>query len=198
MIELFGRPNSSNSAKVFWLLDQIGQDYRLVPAGRGFGPVDTPEFLALNPCGKVPVLREGDAVIWESNAILRYLARRFDAVSLLPSSAVGQAAVEGWMDWASITLTPPLTRLRKARSAGKTDDTDLPAVIAACTLLDRQLDGRDFIAGPSLTLADISAAPAVHRWFLLAGDKPALPRLAAYAERLGTFGGYVRHIRPQN
>lgn len=64
MLKVYGRPNSSNSAKVFWLLDQIGQDYDLVPAGRGFGPTDTPEFLALNPFGKVPVVQDGDLAVW--------------------------------------------------------------------------------------------------------------------------------------
>ena len=58
------------------LLDELGQDYRLVPTGRGFGPTDTPEFLAMNPFGKVPVVRDGDTVVWESNAVLRYLAGR--------------------------------------------------------------------------------------------------------------------------
>ena len=147
MLKVYGRPNSSNSAKVFWLLDQIGQDYDLVPAGRGFGPTDTPEFLALNPFGKVPVVQDGDLAVWESNAVLRYLARRFDATALWPADAAGQSRIDRWMDWASISLTPPLTRLRKARAAGKGDDADLPAIVTGFALLDQHLARHDFIAG---------------------------------------------------
>lgn len=195
MLKVYGRPNSSNSAKVFWLLDQIGQDYDLVPAGRGFGPTDTPEFLALNPFGKVPVVQDGDLAVWESNAVLRYLARRFDATALWPADAAGQSRIDRWMDWASISLTPPLTRLRKARAAGKGDDADLPAIVTGFALLDQQLARHDFITGPELSLADITAAPSVHRWFLLDGERPVLPHLEAYARRLAGFPGYVRHIQ---
>lgn len=198
MLKVYGRPNSSNSAKVFWLLDQIGQDYELVPTGRGFGATDTPEFLALNPFGKVPVVQDGDAVVWESNAVLRYLATRFGATALWPADPARQACVDGWMDWASISLTPPLTRLRKARAAGRTDDADLPAIVTAFALLDQQLAGHDFIAGSDLSLADITAAPSVHRWFLLDGERPALPHLEAYARRLAGFPGYVRHVQSLN
>lgn len=195
MLKVYGRPNSSNSAKVFWLLDQIGHDYDLIPTGRGFAPTDTPEFLALNPFGKVPVVQDGGAVVWESNAVLRYLAKRFGAVMLWPEDAAAQAGVDGWMDWASISLTPPLTRLRKARAAGRTDDADLPAIVTAFALLDQQLARHDFIAGADLSLADITAAPSVHRWFLLDGDRPALPHLEGYARRLAGFPGYVRHVQ---
>lgn len=198
MLKIHGRPNSSNCAKVFWLLDQIGQDYDLVPAGRGFGPTDTPEFLAMNPCGKVPVLQDGDTVVRESNAMLRYLARRFRASGLWPDDPARRASVDGWMDWASISLAPPLTRLRKARAAGRTDDADLPAVISAFALLDGQVADGGFIAGPDLSLADIAAAPSVRRWSLLAGDLPALPGLDAYARRLAGFAGYVRHVQNLN
>lgn len=195
MLKVYGRHNSSNSAKVFWLLDQIGHDYDLIPTGRGFAPTDTPEFLALNPFGKVPVVQDGGAVVWESNAVLRYLAKRFGAVMLWPEDAAAQAGVDGWMDWASISLTPPLTRLRKARAAGRTDDADLPAIVTAFALLDQQLAHHDFIAGADLSLADITAAPSVHRWFLLDGDRPALPHLEGYARRLAGFPGYVRHVQ---
>ena len=170
MLKVYGRPNSSNSAKVFWLLDQIGQDYDLVPAGRGFGPTDTPEFLALNPFGKVPVVQDGDLAVWESNAVLRYLARRFDATALWPADAAGQSRIDRWMDWASISLTPPLTRLRKARAAGKGDDADLPAIVTGFALLDQQLARHDFIAGTGVSGWAVPAGGAVGVSWALRGE----------------------------
>lgn len=195
MLKVYGRPNSSNSAKVLWLLDQIGQDYDLILTGRGFGPTDTPEFLVLNPFGKVPVVQDGDVIVWESNAVLRYLAKRFNAAALWPDDAAAQARIDGWMDWASISLTPPLTRLRKARAAGSTEDADMPAIMAAFAVLDRQLARHDFICGSELSLADITAAPSVHRWFLLAGERPDLPHLEVYVRRLAGLPDFDRHVQ---
>jgi len=194
MLTVYGRRNSSNSAKVFWLLDELGQDYRLVPTGRGFGPTDTPEFLAMNPFGKVPVVRDGDTVVWESNAVLRYLAGRQPTL-LWPQETGARSRVDGWMDWASISFTPPMTRLRKARAAGKTEDADLPAVKAAVAALDSWLADHRFLAGDQVSLADITAAPSVHRWFLLPESSAEFPHLRGYAERLGANPHYQRHIR---
>lgn len=194
MLTVFGRHNSSNSAKVFWLLAELGQAYRLEPSGRGFGPTDTPEFLALNPFGKVPVLQDGAVVVWESNAVLRYLADR-QPTALWPQDPGARSMVDRWMDWASLSFTPPMTRLRKARAAGQTGAADLPTVMAAVTALDRWLADHRFLAGDQLSLADITAAPSVHRWFLLPESSAPLPHLASYAGQLAGNAGYQRHIR---
>lgn len=191
---VYGRPNSSNSAKVFWLLDELGLDYELILTGRVFGQTDTLEFLAMNPFGKVPVIRDGDTVVWESNAVLRYLASRYGPTSLWPLEEAERSQADRWMDWASISLTPPLTRLRKARAAGRSGDGDLPTVLATFTAMNERLARYDFLAGDRLSLADIAAAPSVHRWFRLPEAGIGLANLSAYAERLADRPGYRRHI----
>lgn len=195
MLKVYGRANSSNSAKVFWLLDELGEDYELILTGRGFGATDTPEFLAMNPFGKVPVVQDGETVVWESNAVLRYLAGR-QPNALWPADPAGRSLADRWMDWASISLTPPLTRLRKARAAGKAEaEADLAAVIKAVEALDAWLARQPYLAGETLSLADIVAAPSVHRWFRLPESSLPLPALARYRDRLETNEGYCRHIR---
>lgn len=194
MIKVFGRSGSSNSAKVFWLLDELGQPYDLVETGGKHGGNDAPAFRAMNPFGKVPVVQDEVNVFWESNAILRYLAARHDKGVLWPEALADRAQVDGWMDWASLSLAAPLTRLRKSRAAGN-GDGDLPAVLAAFEQLEAQLARLPFIAGKKLSLADIAAAPSVHRWFLLDGDRPALPALEAYHVVLLGNAGYQKHIR---
>ena len=194
MLKVYGRADSSNCAKVFWLLDLLQQDFELIPAGRGHGGTDSPEFRALTPFGKVPVVVDGEVVLWESNAILRYLAERFGATVFWPEGLVGRARVDRWMDWVSISLTPALTRLRKARKTGG-GDGELPAVVAAFTTLDACLAGTKFIAGDTLSLADITAAPAVHRWFLLEGERPVLRHLEIYAEAMARDPNFQRHIQ---
>jgi glutathione S-transferase len=194
VIKVYGRSGSSNSAKVFWLLDELGLTYELVETGGKHGGNDTPDFRAKNPFGKVPVLTDEAGSFWESNAILRYLASRHGTGDLWPEAASKRAQIDGWMDWASLSLATPLTRLRKSRATGK-GDADLPSVIAAFAQLDAQLARTHFIAGMALTLADITAAPSVHRWFLLEGERPSLSNLEAYHTSLLGNSGYQTHIR---
>ena len=117
MLRVYGRRNSSNSAKVFWLLEELSEEYQLIETGRGFAATDTAAFRALNPFGKVPVIEEGATVVWESNAVLRYLAGRAPN-PLWPPGAAGRSAVDRWMDWISISFTPPLTRTVRVLNLG--------------------------------------------------------------------------------
>lgn len=195
MLTVYGRPNSSNSAKVFWLLEELGTEYELVKTGQGFGRADTPEFLAMNPFGKVPVICDDDTVVWESNAVLRYLASRYGPTPLWPQDPTERSRVDRWMDWISISLVPPLTRLRKARAAGRSGDNDLPNVIAAFTAMDAWLTNHTYLARESLSLADIVAAAAVYRWSLLPEGRFGFPGLVAYTARLAERPGYHHHIR---
>ncbi len=195
MLRVYGRRNSSNSAKVFWLLEELSEEYQLIETGRGFAATDTAAFRALNPFGKVPVIDDGATVVWESNAVLRYLAGRAPN-PLWPQGAAGRSAVDRWMDWISISFTPPLTRLRKARAAGGTETPDdLAAVIRGAEALDHWLADRAYLCGEGLSLADIVAAPAVNRWFLLPEAARPLPHLMRYRQRLEANAGYRRHIR---
>ncbi|WP_180900377.1 glutathione S-transferase family protein [Martelella soudanensis] len=196
MLTVYGRRNSSNCAKVFWLLEEIDRPFDLVPMGRGSGAENPEELARLTPFGKVPVIRDGDFVTWESNAILRFLASGASCGELWPEDAPGRARIDRWMDWASLSLTPPLTRLRKARQAG--GEGDLGPVVEAFRHLDGQLGRSAYLAADVLTLADIAAAPAIHRWGLLAvadsDSLPDLPHLAAYRSRLKAYEPYRRHI----
>jgi len=196
MITLYARRDSSNCAKVFLLLDLLDLPFDLIPMGRGSGARDTVAFERLTPFGKVPVITDGALVAWESNAILRSLAKRTQRNTVWPEDQRQQTRIDGWMDWASLSLTPPLTRLRKVRAAG--GEGELAAVIEAATLLDWQLGQSPFIAGDTLSLADIAAAPSVYRLGLLSAQEPHLPKLPhllAYRETLETDPLYRLHIR---
>ncbi|ETA50599.1 glutathione S-transferase family protein [Ponticoccus alexandrii] len=196
MITVYGRRNSSNCAKVFWLLDALDQPFTLVPAGRGAEARDPEAVRRLSPTGTVPLVLIGEAVVWESNAVLRCLASSAPASPLWPADAARRGAIDSWMDWASLSLTPPLGRLRKVRAAGQAADAE--ATVQAFSLLDRHLAGRDYLVGETLTLADIAIAPAVFRWRLWEGSAqdtlPDLPNLLAYRENLRTHAGYRQHV----
>ena len=106
MLTLWGRNNSTNVKKVRWTLAELGLPYEQIMAGQGFGVNRDAAYLALNPNGLVPMLKDGDDVLWESNSIVRYLAAQYGAESLWQAQPVQRAKSEKWMDWANETLSP--------------------------------------------------------------------------------------------
>jgi glutathione S-transferase len=199
-----GRHNAFNVRKVLWLLDELGLAFEQEDWGRDFRPTATPEFLALNPLGTVPVLLDGAAVIRESHVILRYLATRQGAVELYPTAPLAQAEVEQWMDWVAYEMTQPMRGAYLGGELGL-QPWDNPWFVAQgraeyaakMAVLDAALaQGGPFLAGAAFTLADIPAGFVVHRWFSLRGVQRApLPALAAYYDRLSTRPAYLQRIR---
>ena len=106
MITLWGRSSSANVQKVVWALEELGVSYEHVPLGGKYGGNDTPEYLAMNPNGLVPTLRDGALVVWESHAIVRYLAAQYGAGSLWPADPRERTLVDQWTDWTATTYQP--------------------------------------------------------------------------------------------
>src|SRR5215210_9544373 len=111
MLTLWGRVNSINVQKVHWCLEELGLAYDRIEAGREFGVVDTPEYRRMNPNGLVPTIEDDGFVLWESNAIVRYLARKHRAGALVPEEASRLALADQWMDWQVSTLWPAIRPL---------------------------------------------------------------------------------------
>lgn len=177
-MKLYGRRSSINVQKVVWCLGELGleegRDYQRIDAGLQFGVNDTAEYLTLNPNGLVPTLIDGERVIWESNAILRYLATSRGSDALLPAAAGDCSEVERWMDWQLGTLWAVLrvAFLGLTRTAEERRDYDairksFSESARLLRILDAQLATRDYIALNRQTLADITVALPVHRWYLL-------------------------------
>ncbi len=108
MITLWGRNNSTNVKKVRWVLAELDLPYQQILAGLEYGLNHDPEYLAMNPNGLVPLLKDdaNGLVLWESNAIIRYLAAQYGQNRLWVESPVQRAQGEKWMDWANATLSP--------------------------------------------------------------------------------------------
>ncbi len=203
MIEILGRANSINVRKVLWICDELELEWTREDWGIGFRSPTEPDFLRLNPNALVPVIKDGSFVLWESHAILRYLARKHEAFELLPQDTEKQAIVDQWMGWAS-------TELNKAWRGvflglmRPTPGFDKPEQIEAATadwirqmhLLENHLaaNGGE-LAGASFTLADIPIGLVVNRWFMSPVDRPDLPHVAAYYDRLGERPPYRAHGR---
>lgn len=200
-LQVFGRPDSINVRKVLWLCEELGRPYQLELWGAGHRATTDPAFLALNPNGLVPVIRDGDLVLWESNTICRYLAGAAGRGDLLPQAPAARAQVEQWMDWQAGELNNAwrgafLGLVR--RSPAHAD----PALIAASAaawnrhmaMLDAQLRATGgWAAGSGFTLADIGLGLATHRWFSTPIERPALPAVEAYHARLRERAGFRLH-----
>ena len=195
MLQLFGHARSINVRKVLWLLDELALPFTHDPA-------PSPDALrALNPNALVPVLRDGDFVLCESNTICRYLATRAGRVDLLPAEPAARARVEQWMDWQATELNNAWRYAFMAKVRLSPAYTE-PAAIAASLaewnqhmrLLDAQLArGGPYLLGETLSLADIVLGLSTQRWYASPIERVELPAVAAYYAHLGTREGFRRH-----
>ncbi len=201
-IRLLGRIASINVRKVMWVCDELDLDCVREDWGIGFKPLDTPEYRALNPNALVPVISDGDFVLWESNAIIRYLANAYGAqknLGLYPASPRERARIDQWMDWQATDLNRAWTYAFMGVTRSSPDHTD-PAQIAASwkswteklAILDARLaETGAYAAGLEFSLADIVLGLSVHRWRSTPLDHADLPHIAAYYERLSQRPGFA-------
>ncbi len=201
MLDIYGKPTSINVRKLLWLCDELALDYRLHAYGSGFASVETPEFLSLNPNGLVPVMRDGDLVLWESNTICRYLAAHSQRADLLPAAPAARALVEQWMDWQATELNTAWRYAFMATVRGSAAHTELHSIAASVsewnrymTILDAQLQrAGPYVLGADFTLADIVLGVSTQRWLASPIERPPLAAVAAYYARLKTRAGFQRH-----
>ena len=203
MRRLLGRANSSNVMKVICLLEHLGLPYEREDYGGAFGRTLTPEYLAMNPNAVVPTLIEGDFALWESNVILRYIAAGHAAgTPLWPENLQARANIDRWMDWQQTTLLPPMTPVFWGLVRIAPEKRDWAAIHASAEklgrlygILDRVLGQRPFVAGPDFTPADIAIGVHAHRYMSFEGiEKPALPNLRAWYDRLLALPAFKTHV----
>ncbi len=171
MIELWGRKNAYNVQKPLWFLAELGVDFTHHDIGSNDGDLESAEFLALNPRARIPVLRQGDAIIWESNTILRYLANHLAETAYYPLDPLQRSQVERWMDWELASLQPAFIHLfwnYYRTPAGVRNRSQISAAQLQCRLqfqfLDDHLAKHDYLAGDDFSLADIACGVCLFRY----------------------------------
>ena len=202
MRKIWGRANSSNVMKVVWLMEELALPYQRIDLGGSFGGTRDAAYVAMNPNSQVPTLEEEDGfTLWESNVILRYLAGvHGGGAPIWPGDAKARADIDRWMDWQHTVLGAPVTAVFQGLVRTPPHQRDRVAIAAAADrlgqvlgLLDRQLAGRDYVTGAAFTLADIANGVYVHRWFTLDLDRPDMPHLRAWYDRLLERPAYRTH-----
>lgn len=203
MLEILGKASSINVRKVLWTCVELNLPFEREDWGSGFRSTQTPEFLALNPNALVPVLKDGDLVLWESNSIIRYLASRYEGAHLYPTDPVARAPVDQWMDWQAAELNRSwsyaflgLVRQSAAHQAAEEIGRSLESWTRHMRILnDRLLATGAFIAGKAFSLADIPVALSINRWFGTPFEHPHLPAVSDYFDRLSDRPGFAAHCR---
>lgn len=190
MLKLWGRTNSVNVKKALWCIEELELKYERIDAGLQFGIVDTPEYRRLNPNGLVPTIEDHGFVLWESHAIVRYLAAKHGAGRLWPIDLEQRADADRWMDWAfsfqtafrpvfwGLIRTPVEKRDARAIEEGCRKSAELLGY------LDAALAGRRYVAGEDFTMGDIPIGCHVHLWLRLPIERPRHPYLEAWFARL--------------
>jgi glutathione S-transferase len=204
MLKIYGRANSINVRKVLWTADEIGIPFEREDWGRGFRPLSDPEFQALNPFGRIPVIDDDGFSLGQSHAIIRYLAATRSADDLLPRDPKQRAIVESWMEWQGIEVSnghrgAVMANVFNIKLPGGQEVvdhslTEWPKLMA---VIDAQLNKTGaYIAGAEFTLADICIGLTVNRWFgTPTGIKPDFPAIDAYYDLLTERPGFQRHGR---
>jgi glutathione S-transferase len=202
MLRIWGRRSSFNVQKVMWLTGELGLAHEHIEAGGRFGGLDDPAFLAMNPHGRVPVIQDESATVWESHAILRYLAARHGSGRFWSDDPVARASVDGWMDWSQTALQPDFLngvfwgfyRTPEAKRNWPAIRTSLARCARHFGKLDRLLEGRPFLLGETLSLADITAGTSLYRYFGLEIERPSLPQVERWYRALQEREAFRKHV----
>lgn len=216
LLKVWGRPTSTNTQRVLWTLVEAGVPYKLTLASattgaKGyvwqgevpFGIVDTAAYRAMNPNGTIPTIDDGGFVLWESNAIVAYLARRYAPDRLFGANESTFARALQWMIWANYSLDPALhalilhlERLPESQRSPETVEASRREVVRKLEMVEAQLSLARFIAADDFTMGDIPLAISTQRFFHFGLLRPALPRVEAWLARLAERDGFRVHVAP--
>jgi glutathione S-transferase len=199
MLTIWGRLNSHNVKKIAWFAEEIDLPYVRHDVGGKFG-MDA-AYLALNPNALIPTIEDdGSVVLWESNAILRYLAARYAPDRFWPSDPAARATGDKWMDWQfSFAPLQNAAFLNLVRRAPEDRDMDAVAKSAEAAgqkmrMLDDVLGRQPWLSGDDFGIGDIPMGVYAHTFFTLDIDRPDLPNLRAWYDRLQVRPGYAGNV----
>lgn len=201
MLRIWGRNNSVNVQKALWCCEEIGLPYERLDAGGAFGVVNTPQYRNLNPNGLVPTIEDDGFVLWESNAIVRYLCAKYSTGRLWPEDLRIRAEADKWMDWQNSTFWPTfrplfwnLVRTPVDQRDGKAMEESRLRTAEILGYLDAHLKSRSHVAGENFTMGDIPLGCAVWRWMALPIERLDLSNLKRWFDTLALRPAYRKVV----
>jgi glutathione S-transferase len=185
-----------------WLVGELGLEHEHIAVGGKLGGLDKPEFLAMNPHGRVPVIDNAGMVVWESHTILRYIAACFGKGRFWSEDPGERSQAERWMDWAETTLQPDFGlgvfmayfRTPERQRNWPAINEKIAATARHFQLLDKILAERPYLGGDNLTLADMPAGCQLFRYFELDIERPKISNVESWYRRLRERPAYREHV----
>ncbi|MGM8932709.1 glutathione S-transferase family protein [Salinicola halophyticus] len=201
MLKIWGRANSTNVKKVLWCAAELELPFERIDAGGAYGVINEPAYRAMNPNGLIPCIQDDGFVLWESNAIVRYLCAKYGRDSLHAGDPAARAEADKWMDWTTSSLASPFrdvfwntVRLPVEQRDDKAVEKGLAACGALLGMADRTLSEQPFLSGPEWGMGDIPLGCFAYAWFEMDIARPDLPHLAAWYTRLQSRPAYREHV----
>ncbi len=200
-MKVYGRSTSDSVQKVLWMLGETKQPFEHTPLGGSFGGLDDSEYLQLNPHGRIPTLDDDGVVVWESNAIIRYLAAKYCVGTLWPDDPAPRAYSDQWMTWAQTTLYRDFNRLFWLTVRTPIDEQNKDKIRRTndrlnghYRLLEAQLSKHRFVAADHLTMADIPTGMTLFRYFNMPIQRPEFPSVEKWYRRLCERDAYQKYV----
>lgn len=203
MITVWGRRSSSNVQAVMWCIQELGLSYERIDAGFTYGVIETEQYKAMNPNGTVPTIQDGNnPPLWETGAILRYLASQYSTTRFWPDDPCERAIVDQWAEWSKLNIalrfTSPIfwqvVRTPVVRQDPVAIKNAVMAFESALSIADRQLQIHPYLAGPNFSLADIQFAHVLFRYYHISIDRAPLEALAQYYQRISSRKPFIQHV----
>ncbi|TNF79240.1 glutathione S-transferase [Pseudomonas sp. ICMP22404] len=202
MLKIWGRKNSSNVRKALWCAEELGLAFEAIDAGGAFGVVDTPEYRAKNPNGRVPMIEDDGFVLWESNTIVRYLlARHVPGSAWYPTDLQKRATADKWMDWTTSSFAGPFRTVFWGVVRTPAEQQDWPAIHAAIkecegllAMADQALSEQPYLSGEEIGMGDIPLGSFIYAWFEMPIERATQPHLEAWYRRLQQRPAYRKAV----
>ncbi len=203
MLKVWGRKSSSNVQSVMWCIAELGLPVERIDAGFNYGVTNTPDYLAMNPNGTVPTVQDDDRItLFESGAILRYLANQYAEAPFWPTDPLQRAHIDMWAEWAKVNVamkfsapifwpvvrTPPARRDPDALARSVAEFERMLGIASA------QLQKSAWLATDDFTLADIQFGHLLHRYFDIEIDRKPPDRIVAYHDQLKQRPCFREHV----
>jgi glutathione S-transferase len=199
MLTVYGRATSSNVQAVMWTIGELGLAYKRLDYGHIHGGLDSPEFLAMNPNGLVPVVTDGDGPpIWESAAIVRYLCARYAREPFWPADPLARSQADMWAEWGKTTLgrafSEPIFWAVIRKGDPETLAKALQRFDGILDILEARLNLSPFVGGDEFTFADVMAGHLFYRYFTLEIFRRERPALEHYYATLKERPAFREHV----
>ena len=200
MITVWGRSTSSNVQIVMWAIAELGLDHERIDWGGAFGGNDDPDYRAMNPNGLIPTIKDGDLVLWESAAILRYLGARYGNVAFWPADPAERAPLDIWAEWvktsfgqAMMQVFWQLVRTPSAQRSAEAIANGAARLKQLVPMIDARLGQGPWMNGDAFCFADVMVGHLLYRYYTLDFDRGPSPNLDTYYASLQERPAFREH-----